>query len=68
MLTTPRNGTVTAEEICAAIGAKEPSVKKALQALGYIGQRDLSDRRRVVYPAEAVEKVRQWLLDNAQYR
>lgn len=58
---------MTLPEICEAIGARRPSVEKALDALGIKPARlDLSDRRRLVYPAGTAEKVRQWLLANSE--
>lgn len=58
---------MTLPEICQAIGARRPSVEKALEALNIKPARlDLSDRRRLVYPAGTAEIVKQWLLDNAQ--
>jgi hypothetical protein len=55
---------MTVEEICSEIGAKEPSVKKALTALGIIGKKDISDRRRIIYPTGTAERVKQWLEEN----
>lgn len=58
---------MTFQEICDAIGARRPSVEKALDALDIKAARlDLSDRRRLVYPAGTAERVRQWLLEHTE--
>lgn len=68
-MTAPQQGALTFEELCEATGSKEASVRKALRELGILPQRDLSDRRRTVYPADTVERVQQWLQANGlQYR
>ncbi|MBA3822610.1 MAG: hypothetical protein H0X24_01745 [Ktedonobacterales bacterium] len=56
---------VTIDEIIVAVGAKYPSVKRALDEMNVVGKRDLSDRRRILYPASAIEKVRQWLHEHS---
>lgn len=52
---------MTVDELAAAIGAKQPSIKRALDELGIIGRRDISDRRRIVYPIGTLAKVQAWL-------
>lgn len=52
---------LTKLEICELIGAKEPSVENALEALGVTPKRDLADRRRLVYPVGTAQRVKEWL-------
>ena len=59
---------MTLQEICEEIGAKETSVRKALDWLNIRPSRaDLTDRRRLVYPPGTSGKVKDWLLQNAEF-
>lgn len=53
----------TVAEMAAALGATEYSVNRAVAALGLLdkSEKDITDRRRTIYPPGTLEKVRQWL-------
>jgi len=57
---------MTLQEICDATGAREPSVKRALEDNNLRSSRlDFSDRRRLVYPKGSLEQVKEWLMEHA---
>jgi hypothetical protein len=47
-------------------GATEYSISRAIEALNLsdTGKRDITDRRRIIYPPGTLEKVRKWLETN----
>lgn len=51
-------------DIAKALGASEFSVAKAVESLGLSSkaQRDIRDRRRIVYPPESLERIKEWLV------
>lgn len=55
---------MTKEELAEALGIKVWTLQRALDQLQIEGKRDLSDRRRVVYPPDTLMRVRQWLERN----
>ena len=56
-------GWMSAPDIARRIGATEYSVNRAIGALGLIdqGKKDISDRRRTVYPPGTLDQVKVWL-------
>ena len=52
---------LTFEDLLKATGAKEPSVRKALAALGIYGEREIADRRNIRYPHDAPQRIVDWL-------
>jgi predicted transcriptional regulator len=60
------DGWMSAPEIAKELGATEYSVNRALSMLGLAkeGKRDISDRRRMIYPPGSTEKVKVWLESN----
>lgn len=59
-------GWMSAPDIAREIGATEYSVNRALGILGLIkeGKKDITDRRRTIYPPGSLDKVRKWLENN----
>lgn len=52
---------LTFADLLEKTGAKEPSVRKALAALGIEPERELNDRRNLRYPASAPQQIANWL-------
>ncbi|MBA2680574.1 MAG: hypothetical protein H0U76_19530 [Ktedonobacteraceae bacterium] len=57
-------GWMTAAEIAGELGATEYSVNRAISALRIQGKKDITDRRRLIYPPGSVDKVKVWLESN----
>jgi len=57
-------GWMTAAEIASKLGASEYSVQRALLSLQVPSKKDISDRRRTIYPPDCVDKVKKWLESN----
>jgi len=57
------SGWMSIPEIAKEIGTTEYSVNRAIEQLGLNTQakRDLSDRRRIIYPPGVLEKIKAWL-------
>ncbi len=57
---------MSAPDMARELGATEYSVNRALSILGLIkdGKKDISDRRRTIYPPGTLEKVKVWLETN----
>jgi predicted transcriptional regulator len=56
---------MTKAELAEALGISEWTLQRALDQLHIEGRREMSDRRKVLYPPDTLDRVRQWLQKTA---
>jgi hypothetical protein len=64
----PPTDEVTLAQIAQAVPASTYSVRIALAALRITGRVPLENRRKVVYPADTIDTVREWLIETTGRR